>query len=702
MLSRTALAIGCGAVSAALTVFTCAQTTESAGRISAVMPATTVSHAKTPKQATDATKDSPLVWHDTVQTKKTGRVRIQLNDQSILSLGPDSRLRIEKHDAREQQTSLQLAYGRIRCQVSKITRAAGGFELRTPDSVAGVIGTDFGADASIPGQTSYVCLSGTVRIYTPDRKNYVDCTPGSTVVIKNGERPSLSPATPYQIERWRHVTEPGDERYAETLNRAPDNSDRPPQDRSNSATTAPRQQWHGLDISGNGRIRAEAWNWFEPRAGFDNSYLFGHSILRLGIGQRRRNFDWQIEIAQPSAFGLPERALAPAPQGQLGSGGTHVAANGGSRNAAFIFPSKAFLRFHGFGGKDANQLTIGRFAFVDGLEVMPRNTTLAWLKERRIAHRLLGDFAFAVTGRSADGLNLSVNAGRANITVAAARATRGVYQVDGLGELDVNWQYGALTVPTLRNRNVGELRVFAVGYQDLRAIDKTDNRPAALRSAADRLQDINIGTFGFDYIHALQSETAGTFDFTVWAVGQTGSWGVQSHRAGAIDAEVGWQPRAAWRPWLRAAYFISSGDGDPADGRHQTFFPILPTPRLYARFPFFNEQNNTDVFATLLLRPNSRLSLRSDAHALWLTSRKDLWYLGGGAFQPRTFGYQGRPGGGLRGLANLWDFSADYNVSQHWAVNFYYGHAWTKGAIRSVYPEARGADFGYTELLFRF
>jgi hypothetical protein len=110
----------------------------------------------------------------------------------------------------------------------------------------------------------------------------------------------------------------------------------------------------------------------------------------------------------------------------------------------------------------------------------------------------------------------------------------------------------------------------------------------------------------------------------------------------------------------------------------------------------------TDVSATLMLRPNAKLTLRSDVHALWLTSRKDLWYLGGGAFQPRSFGYQGRPGGGKRGLANTWDLSADYNLSRNWSVNFYYAHAWTKGAIQSVYPNAHGADFGYMELLFRF
>src|SRR4051794_19069013 len=126
---------------------------ESAGKITAVMHDTTVARGAGKKTTKiEAVNGTAVIWQDSVQTSKTGRARIQLNDQSVLSLGRDSKLRIQKHDARTQQTALELSYGRIRCEVSKITRAGGSFELRTPSSVAGVIGTDFGADASIPGQ----------------------------------------------------------------------------------------------------------------------------------------------------------------------------------------------------------------------------------------------------------------------------------------------------------------------------------------------------------------------------------------------------------------------------------------------------------------------------------------------------------------------------------------------------------------------
>src|SRR3712207_7868095 len=52
--------------------------------------------------------------------------------------------------------------------------------------------------------------------------------------------------------------------------------------------------------------------------------------------------------------------------------------------------------------------------------------------------------------------------------------------------------------------------------------------------------------------------------------------------------EGGFQPAgplARVKAWVRAGYFRGSGDGDAADDRHHTFFQVLPTPRIYARFP---------------------------------------------------------------------------------------------------------------------
>jgi hypothetical protein len=241
-----------------------------------------------------------------------------------------------------------------------------------------------------------------------------------------------------------------------------------------------------------------------------------------------------------------------------------------------------------------------------------------------------------------------------------------------------------------------------MGYVDHRTLVlKTDNRPQTGR-AADQ-DKIEIATYGLDYAHVYNSRHAGKFDFLLWGAVQNGSWGNETQHAGAFVGEAGWQPPVTvLKPWISAGYSYGSGDGDPKDGRHGTFFQLLPTPRPYARFPFYNMMNNEDVYGTLNLRPVSKLSLRSEVHALRLVSASDLWYSGGGAFQPKTFGYTGRPSNGNRGLANVWDLSADYQVTHSFSTTLYYGHAWGKGVIAAIYPKDANGQFIFLETNYHF
>jgi ferric-dicitrate binding protein FerR (iron transport regulator) len=100
-----------------------------------------------------------------------------------------------------------------------ITKLGETFEVRTPTAVAGVIGTDFGVDAHHPNETEFVCITGTVRIYTPDKKHYVDCGPGSKLAVKRGEPlpTKASPAFVDSTERWKHITEPGDTLFPDPI-----------------------------------------------------------------------------------------------------------------------------------------------------------------------------------------------------------------------------------------------------------------------------------------------------------------------------------------------------------------------------------------------------------------------------------------------------------------------------------------------------
>lgn len=168
--------------------------------------------------------------------------------------------------------------------------------------------------------------------------------------------------------------------------------------------------------------------------------------------------------------------------------------------------------------------------------------------------------------------------------------------------------------------------------------------------------------------------------------------GTQKHRANAIAIEAGYQPKSSGlKPWFRAGYFRSSGDGDAGDNRHRTFFNVLPTPRIYARTPFFNQMNNEDLFVSAILRPvRGRLS-----------NINDLWYSGGGAFSDVGFGYTGRPSNGKRNLGNLFDLSADHNLSPTQSLGAYIGHVAGSDVARGIYSSG-SLSFAYLEITHKF
>ena len=139
------------------------------------------------------------------------------------------------------------------------------------------------------------------------------------------------------------------------------------------------------------------------------------SLVRLGVAQRIHQWDWQLEVAQPSVLHLPNDAIAPVTaQGQLGLGGTYYASNSNNINPAAAFLKQGYLRYH-FEGTDKN-LRLGRYEFIEGQETLPENKTINWLQTNRIANRLVGNFAFSNAQRSFDGLDGHYGAGTWDLT----------------------------------------------------------------------------------------------------------------------------------------------------------------------------------------------------------------------------------------------------------------------------------------------
>jgi ferric-dicitrate binding protein FerR (iron transport regulator) len=164
---KSLLSISLSLLLAATPLYATPADSQSAGEVKALIPA--ASRNAQPVKVRDT-----LEWNDLLKTGAQGRLRANLTSGSILSLGSNSELRVVQHDAVSQQTFLVVDYGKLRNQVVKITKPDGKYEVRTPNAVIGVIGTDFYVGYA-NNRTTAICYVGKVAV-TP--------APGAKVLNK--------------------------------------------------------------------------------------------------------------------------------------------------------------------------------------------------------------------------------------------------------------------------------------------------------------------------------------------------------------------------------------------------------------------------------------------------------------------------------------------------------------------------------------
>jgi hypothetical protein len=445
------------------------------------------------------------------------------------------------------------------------------------------------------------------------------------------------------------------------------------------------------------RTRTNANNWYDTPP-YTTTYPYVEQLLRMSVAQRIKHFDWQLEVSQNDVFDVPATSVSSVTaQGQLGLGGTYYASGDGNTTPVAASFRQGFLRYHG--SNPDTTLRLGRFEFFDGQETTPKDKTLAWLQTNRIAQRLVGNFGFSNGQRSFDGAGGHYGNGSWDITAMAGRATQGVFNMNANPELNVDLQYLAYSKHSFGQHLLW--RVFAIDYHDGRTgLTKTDNRALAVRQADHK--NIRVGTYGADLVTSVPAGP-GTFDFLFWGALQNGNWGLLNQHSGAVAVEGGYRlTGVASKPWLRGGFFRSTGDTNATDTQHNTFFQILPTPRVYARFPLYNLMNNRDEFMQVVDNPSKKLEIRSDLHFVQLTSDTDLWYGGGGAYDNLVFGYTGRPANLHSSLTSIADISADYQLTSSFAVNTFYAHSYGKSVVATIYPAGKSANYGYLELVYRW
>jgi hypothetical protein len=175
-----------------------------AGQVSRLLPEVQIDRAS---QRMIASIAAPVYWNDDLRSGSSGRARVALTDGSLLSLGSNSELHILQHDAQAQQTSLDLAVGRMRGQVVRLSRPGAKFEIRTPAGVAGLVGTDFYLLAA-PDYTELIVFEGVVRFTSFANGQAVMAAAGMKVRIsQDGTMTGPVPASPAEIQEAKDSTD---------------------------------------------------------------------------------------------------------------------------------------------------------------------------------------------------------------------------------------------------------------------------------------------------------------------------------------------------------------------------------------------------------------------------------------------------------------------------------------------------------------
>jgi hypothetical protein len=379
----------------------------------------------------------------------------------------------------------------------------------------------------------------------------------------------------------------------------------------------------------------------------------------------------------------------------LGTGGLYYFHSGETGSRGLYVPSIA-VRF-----KLPQGVTLlgGRFGYTSGAESPSGRPKVEAIKRSRLDSRVVGDFEWSLYQRAFDGVRGDVDRKAWHASAAWLWPTQGGFEEDAGASLsDVN--AGALTL-TWRPDVVlpgTDVAAFAYGYNDDRAVTA---RPDNTGRTADRV-DVAVVTLGAS---AIGSTRAGRVDvdWMGWYARQLGSWYEQDHRAWSLALEAGVQWPTGWQPWVRGGYLHTTGDDDPADDRHGTYFPALPTVRRYAFTTVYAPMNLRDAFVELIVRPSPRVRGRIDLRQLWLAEGADRWYAGSGATQRSGtfFGYSGRASGGHRAFGTVVEGAVEVSLGSHLSVNGFFGFI-NGGAVVTTSFQGSRLRYGYLESVIQF
>ncbi len=449
--------------------------------------------------------------------------------------------------------------------------------------------------------------------------------------------------------------------------------------------------------------RVESWSFFEPPPGGDPStplgtgspdYVFVGNRLTFGVKAEGRRWAAEGALQYIQLWNLPSAAYGP---GALGTGALYFAASETATQYQ-LYPRRLALTLKDL--MPGVSFMVGRMGYASGAEAASGVPAIEAVKRERLDARLLGEFEWSIVQRAFDGVRLDVDRTGWHATAALMMPTQGGFEESATPTItDIKVAAGSVTFRPHVVLPWSELQLFVDVYRDRRPVaSRPDNTGLAAIDV-----DVTVTAFGASQVGVFPT-VAGELDSLVWVAGQLGDWYGQGHRAFSAAGEIGHRWTAVdWRPWVRAGFLYASGDGDPRDDDHGTFFQMLPTLSRYSASTTYSQMNLRDLFVQAHAYPRDRIRVRVDLHRVDLAQGEDRWYSGSGATarQGGYFGYEARPSGGERGLGTVLEGWVDVAFNRRWSVNGYVGTIWGGDVVRRLFADDR-LRFFYLENVLSF
>lgn len=434
---------------------------------------------------------------------------------------------------------------------------------------------------------------------------------------------------------------------------------------------------HRVDLGAAIRTRTELWDAFGINT-------LGYTGVRTRI---RAQYNWadRILVGAEGQY-LFIDGMDPDATGAIA---TYRGANNGREDVGAFDLRGLFFEFR---PTPKSAVRVGRQDFKIGGELLATEPDWRYLQAARIGERLIGTVGWSHAERAFDGVGASWDLGAHHLRAFGARPTTGVFAVaDAYRPLrDIFFGGGVWTIKRGTWLPNTELSVFGIGYEDDRSA-----------SEGGISGGVEVYTAGGSWL-GIYPLGPGKVDTLVWLAGQTGEYMHRDHLAGAAVLEAGYQlPDLFAKPWLRVGLNMASGDGDPGDDHHHTFFNLMPTNHLY--YGFLDQlafQNLVNPFLQLRLAPHPMLMLNLFVHWFQLATEDDSRYAGTGAFNRSAFGFTASGANNSKNVGTEYD--AVLTFTPHKAVTIELGAGWLDGGRVFRTRTDRDAGFGYASVELKY